>query len=82
MDGCQGGKNDKETKSIKIDLSSLVCNNSYDDLEITLTNLKGIIDVDLDRNTHTVFVDYDPAALTDHRIMELVGGIGCRVQDF
>ena len=82
MDGCQGGRNDKEAKSIKIELSSLVCDRSYDDLEISLSNLKGIIDVDLDRKTHMVFVDYDPTALSEHKITDLVSAIGCRVQDF
>ncbi len=82
MDGCQGGKNDRETKSLRIELENLVCERSYDDLEVTLPRVQGIVDVDVDRKLKAAFIDYDPAHITEKQIVEHITEVGCRVQEF
>jgi copper chaperone CopZ len=82
MDGCQGGKNEKETKSIRIDLENLVCERSYDDLEITLARVHGIVDVDIDRKIKAAFIDYDPSVISEKQIIERITEVGCKIQEF
>lgn len=82
MEGCQSGKNNTEIKSVRIELESLVCERSYDDLEVTLPQVKGIADVDIDRKLKAAFIDYDPLKISERQIMEKISEVGCRIQEF
>ena len=82
MEGCQGGKTDIDLKSIKIQLEDLVCERSYDDLEITLPQLAGVKDVDIDRKLKAVFIDYDPLKISEQQIINKISEAGCKIQEF
>lgn len=82
MEGCQTGKNNKEIKSIKIQLEDLVCEQSYNDLEITLPSVQGIMDLDIDKSQKIAYVDYDPEIISEKQINDRIAEIGCRIQDF
>lgn len=83
MEGCQGGKKkDNELKSIKIELESLVCDGSYNDLELSLPKVAGIADVDIDRDLKAAFIDYDPEIITEEAIVDAIAEVGCRIQEF
>lgn len=82
MEGCQGGKNDGEVKSIRIELDALVCERSYDDLEVSLMKVAGIKDVDIDRKLKAAFIDYDPVRISEEQIIEHITQVGCRIQEF
>lgn len=82
MEGCQGGKNDSELKSIRIDLENLVCERSYDDLEVSLIQTQGIVDVDIDRNLKAAFIDFDPLKTSEESIISKITEVGCRIQEF
>jgi hypothetical protein len=49
-----------DVKSIKIELESLVCEGSYKDLELSLPQVAGVIDVDIYKKLKAAFRDYDP----------------------
>lgn len=82
MEGCQGGKKDGEIRSIKIELESLVCEGSYDDLEVSLPQVKGITDVDIDRKLKAAFIDYDPLKIDEKQIVDKISEVGCKIQEF
>ena len=82
MEGCQSGKNDNVISSIKIELESLVCEGSYDDLAISLPKVAGIVDVDIDRKMKAAFIDFDPQRITEKHIKEKIAEVGCKIQEF
>lgn len=83
MEGCQSGKNtDAGLKSIRIELENLVCERSYDDLQVTLPQVAGVKDVDIDRKLKAAFIDYDPAKINEQQIIEKISEVGCRIQEF
>lgn len=81
MEGCQGGKTDSEVKSIRIELEALVCDRSYDDLEVSLAQVPGIKDIDIDRKLKAAFIDYDPVKINEQQITEKISQVGCRIQE-
>lgn len=83
MEGCQSGKNtDAGLKSIRIELENLVCERSYDDLQVTLPQVAGVKDVDIDRKLKAAFIDYDPTKINEQQIIEKISEVGCRIQEF
>ena len=83
MEGCQGGKKtDSGVESIRIELESLVCERSYDDLEVSLMQSEGIKDVDIDRKLKAAFIDYDPLKISKEQIISKITETGCRIQEF
>lgn len=82
MEGCQGGKKDTELKSIKIELKDLVCEGSYDDLELSLPKVAGVLDVDIDRKLKAAFIDYDPLRISEAQIVKRIAEVGCKIQEF
>lgn len=79
MDGCQGGKNDTEIKSVRIELENLVCEGSYEDLVVSLPKVEGIVDVDIDRKLKAAFIDYDPIRISMEQIHARISEVGCRI---
>ena len=83
MEGCQSGKNtDAGLKSIRIELENLVCERSYDDLQVTLPQVAGVKDVDIDRKLKAAFIDYDPVKINEQQIIDKISEVGCRIQEF
>ncbi len=83
MEGCQSGKNtDAGLKSIRIELENLVCERSYDDLQVTLPQVAGVKDVDIDRKLKAAFIDYDPVKINEQQIIEKISEVGCKIQEF
>jgi Copper chaperone len=83
MEGCQGGKKiESEVKSLKIELESLVCERSYDDLEAVLLQVPGIKDVDIDRRLKAAFIDYDYDKISEKQIVEKISQVGCKIQEY
>ena len=83
MEGCQSGKNtDAGLKSIRIELENLVCERSYDDLQVTLPQVAGVKDVDIDRKLKAAFIDYDPIKINEQQIIEKISEVGCKIQEF
>lgn len=82
MEGCQGGKKDTELKSIKIELKDLVCEGSYDDLELSLPKVAGVLDADIDRKLKAAFIDYDPLRISEAQIVKRIAEVGCKIQEF
>lgn len=74
MDGCQVGKTQEEIKSVQIELKSTMLQKDYQDLQVSLSTVNGIVDVDVDASRNAIFVDYHPDKISQEKIKKLAEG--------
>ncbi len=75
MDGCQVGKDEKKMASVKMGLENLKCNGTYDELKEALLNVKGIVEVDVDLDLDTVFIDYESDKITQQQVLDRIAAL-------
>jgi len=69
MEGCQvKNKIEKELRSVKFDLNMPHNSEYFNHLQQQLLGTKGIVEVDIDKSSQKLFVDYDPQKTTQQEI--------------
>lgn len=68
MDGCQVGKTTEEIKSLRFIVEGNVNDAAYDAFKSSLSATNGIFEVDMDKNSKEMYIDYYPDKISKERI--------------